>query len=554
MDLEGKHRWLLVGGTACCILALLVAIYGSLIRQDPVLHRDDRTLLNPLKSVSSLSGYLEARNSGTILDLQPVRDFSFLGDLAIQRWTGVSVFHLTNLLIWLLILFVASRIFLNQTKNWRVSLGCIALLAVHPVVTNSVSWISARKHLLSCLFIITATWIVLLESRGKWSWRRTLAVVFLYALSIYSQPITLLWPLWWVVDRWLKSPEQRRTAVAGALACSPIAVSCAVLNTLYYQGQFVRQTGAEKFVDSQAGGPIALLALGRYFANLVIPKAIATGYYPGSILNLIGLLALVVFVFAAVKWLGWREASPWLLFFFLPLAMVTVRITNIFVSDTYLLTPIVGFFSLIGLAASRLDHRTARRIAVGLCLAGVAALAIISFRLAQSWRSDASLWAHACQVEPTPNALAKHAFHLTEEGRTAEAIEIALRLGAWSPEHPEYPLFLSKAVYLDRKLSLAQKLGLLESHPAEDPWFDYHLAWLLEAAGRSGEASRRMQAALRRPASFKLELPLVTAEAVYLCERADAGECLEIARPLRDRKGWDERVYSARLSSLEPKR
>ena len=238
----------------------------------------------------------------------------------------------------------------------------------------------------------------------------------------------------------------------------------------------------------------------------------------------------------------------------MPLVVVTIRITNIFVSDTYLLTPIIGFFSLIGLGASRLGHRTGRRIALGLCMAGVAASAVISFGLAQSWRSDSSLWARAYQVEPTPNALAKHAFHLTEEGRTAEAIEIALRLGAWSPDHPEYPFVLSKAVYLDRNLSLDQKLGLLESHQAEDPWYNYHLAWLLEAAGRSQEASGRIQAALRWPASFKLELPLVTAEAVYLCGRAEAGHCLDIARPLRDRKGWDERVYAARLTSLEPKR
>jgi hypothetical protein len=53
---------------------LLLCVYWEPVRSDPLLNRDDRELVDPLRAVHSVSDYLEAVRANVILDRQPVRD------------------------------------------------------------------------------------------------------------------------------------------------------------------------------------------------------------------------------------------------------------------------------------------------------------------------------------------------------------------------------------------------------------------------------------------------------------------------------------------------
>src|SRR5207302_5424373 len=108
----------------------------------------------------------------------------------------------------------------------------------------------------------------------------------------------------------------------------------------YYSGAYVAAGGHAKLVEGTRLGD-SLLAVGRSFFNLVCPVAVSPSYDPGSVRNLIGVLLLPPFLFALYRVAG-RRPLGWVLFGALPLATVTARMTNIFVSDTYLLLPAVG--------------------------------------------------------------------------------------------------------------------------------------------------------------------------------------------------------------------
>src|SRR5262249_31354350 len=156
-----------------------------------ILSRDDRRMIDALQDVHSPAEYLKALEERKVLDVQPIRDLSLLLDLVIGKATGLRTFHLSNVVLWLLIVLLVYRV-LSQvlSKTW-ILVPWTAAFAVHPAFANSVSWISARKHLLSSLFILLATSIVLDNPRERWRLRHTAFAAGLYALSIFSQPINL---------------------------------------------------------------------------------------------------------------------------------------------------------------------------------------------------------------------------------------------------------------------------------------------------------------------------------------------------------------------------
>lgn len=533
-----RKRWARPVGFGL-VVAILVGIYGPLLRADPLLERDDRRLVEPLESVSSLGGYFEALRTGRILDVQPVRDFSFKVDLLIRARTGWSPFHFTNLVLWCAILLVVQRIAVRALGAEPRVFGLLAAFAVHPVFVNSVAWVAARKHLLSALFILLATLVLLAAEKRPVSRARLGTLMALYALSLGSQPINLLWPAYGALH--LRNQGRRPWGEPLKLLafCAPLALVAAAVNLGYYSGDYLAQTGAAKFVDAEGTGGVALLSLGRYFANLVIPVALATQYYPGSLLNVVGLLGLVLFAAASLKWQPKAFVLEWLAFFALPLAVVTARMTAIFVSDTYLLTPAVGMLCLAGKwLAGPASRGRAAVIWAGLAVCASAGSAL-SIRQAATWMSEPTLWAHAVEVEPTPNALAKHSFYLARQGRAEEALEYAERLRQWSPDHQEVPLVFSKAVYLAPTLSPEKKLELLQaSDLAGRPWPSYFAGLILADQGRQPEAYRMLRRALSAPGTFKGELPLVAAQAKRACELAGEAGCGEsIDRLLIDGRG-----------------
>lgn len=522
---------------AAVLVAAIATIYGPLAAQNPVLSRDDRTLLAPLRSLASFAAYPAAVRAGRILDLEPLRDFSLWLDLRL----GGHTLHFTNLVLWAAICLTLWALLRATGRPEGVAAAVTLGFAVHPAFVGSVAWISARKHLLACLFTLLAT--LFLERLCNGARRRNAAAaVVAYALALLSQPIALLWPLWAMLRASFAPRERRRPALAVALCCAPLLAVAGALNLAYYRGAYTRG-GAAKFVEA---GPLdSLRALGRSFFNLALPVRLAAAYDAASPLGLVGLAALLLAAAAALILLG-RRAALWLAFFAFPLAPVTVRMTNIFVSDTYLLLPGAGLACLLAEALEKLPRREQQ-------ISGAAVIALLfvgSVRLAPTWSSDVRLWEHAARVEGAPTASARWSSVLVDEGRAKEGLQVAEELEARAPDYPFAAQAYARAVYAQSDLSVEEKLRLLERYPSTDPWHCYFVAALFAAQGRFAEALAQAQTALRAPERLESSLPIVAAEATFFCERAARPACAQLAAPLRGSPRWDERQFQQRLSAL----
>ncbi len=500
-----KTQPLLLGG----VLALVACLYFPLLRDDVVLTRDDSTLLAPLRTVHSARDYFTLFGTPELMDLQPLRDVSYLFDLRLGARLGHTVFHATSFLLFVLLVFAAWRLFTRLAPGWPAFVAA-TVMALHPVWGTGIGWIAARKHLLACLLLTLATERLLAFIANN---RRRDAVLALvcFALSLAAHPIGVGWPLFALV--------MLRRAHWVVLSSALVGIGVMAANVWYYTGPYALH-GAEKYAPGFNPG-VSLLALGRGFFNLLFPIAIATSYSPGAVWNLVGLLALVVVSALLLRDGGWRRSGPWLLYALLPLGVVLLRMTNVFLADTYLFTPGIGVLA----ALLVVDNSVVRRALLVMAGLLVPLISFESRQLALSYESEAALWARAWAVEESADTLSHHAAYVLDAGRDEEGLELALRLVEWDPSRRNLGWLLGRAILKQPRLSPAEKVALFEAHPVDDPWFHYFHAQAELQRGHLERGRALLRLALREPERFGKERALVEKQARELCQRAGEAGC-----------------------------
>jgi hypothetical protein len=535
------------------ILLASASIFFRVISADPILARDDSHILAHLHGISSILDLLKAGQISSVIAFQPVRDLSYFLDIWIGKHFGFSSFHFTNFLIWGAIVLTVFFTLKLLYEDSRLAIALTALFALHPVFVGSIAWVAARKHLLSCFFALLATFSLLrFQKKGGSKLLHAVCIILAYSLSVLSQPITLLWPLWALVYCFCIPREKRRTGMLTlSMVCVPILIAGGIANFAYYNELYPVHTSAQKWVSTELSG-VPLLALGRYFFNLFIPVRLALVYYPGSALNVSGLvLGFILLIFLRLR-IHPRRFLPWFFYLLFPLAVVTIKPTNVFVSDTYLLTAAFGFINLAALAFGALKIKPKYVIYPLL-----ACFALLSWKQVSAWESDRALWMSSYATEPTPRSLVFRIQYLIEDGNYDEAAQEALLLEAWDPGQADFPILFSKAVYRNPRMSVKEKLELLRKHRTGSPWFDYYQASLYSEQGLFSEALplvMKIMAGEDLGKTFSEDLPIVAAEAVFTCGMALHKNCDDLARKAktdpRSSKFWDEQRYHARLLDL----
>ncbi len=553
------------------IALAFTVLYSRLVISDPILSGyDDPILIGPLRRLSSIGDYLQAVQSGRIYDVQPVRDLSLWLDLQAKQRLPFASFHLTNVLIWLATVFLVYCTLLRLRISRSTVYAATALYSVHPVFMNSVAWISARKHLLSALFIVAATYLVVDEARGATTrgalrLSSVIGISALYFLSCFSQPINVLWPAFGVVYLMGHGVRLLRDwrGIALVFSLAAIGASCAYLNQRYYTGIYLAQSGGvAKYVDSaQSDLGIRLLAFGRYFLQIIFPAwPCVSNPYPGSLRNIAGLLSFPVFGLFLKKY-GNRECGYWLFYFLLALAPVLLRMTNVFESDTYLLNASLGILiALVSLRPSLSVVPKPAMAAFGLVLLLFFAK---SFELSRAWGSDLLLWENSYRTEATPMNATKYGLYLLGDGQSEAALALALRVKEWKPEQSGLSLLFAKAVYLQPTWSADRKISVLEGNPMNSPWFHYYLAALYASQSRFDRASSEMRSAMadldRYCLAMAEDLETATAEAYYFCIKSGERSCEPGVSKIRAElqahsylryEPWDDSRFVVRLKRL----
>jgi hypothetical protein len=305
------------------LVLLVLVTYSVIIFSPHPADPDANIILQNLRSFTGVWDYLKNLFHFQTIDFQPVRDLTLSMDLFFVHY-GIHTIVFQNALWWMGCLLIIRRILgLNFPEISREKICWLsAAFAVYPLFTSSVSWGMNRKHLLSFFFILLATrsWMI-----GTTFHRRS--AIITYLLSILSQPITLLWPVFALM--WSGLKEKRKLALLAL-----IFITIAGMNLFYYRSSEIFQhVYPPKEMNFDPGE--TALALGHYVFQLVAPYLLSFRYDLSHWSVLVGLGLFVGLLYFFRK--SARAQLPWLAFGLLPLAIVLRDPFTL--SDAYLLCP-----------------------------------------------------------------------------------------------------------------------------------------------------------------------------------------------------------------------
>lgn len=353
----------------------------------------------------------------------PVTIGSYRLDAALHLSQGAKVgigdgagFHLTNLLIALVMTLSAYLLCVVLVGNRWAALLAAGLFAAHPLVVEPVAWISGRKDLLSAtlsLIAVGAWWRYLHAGRRPWQ----LALFgLLGAAAMMSKPnavylVPFVLYLGWCVrlpggvasEPIARGPGWRGVAVVGLLAVGALAL-------VWVARDWNRAVGG---VQSDFGFAQTLRrvvwTLGFHSRLVVAPTILRPKYLvePGAF-DLYDLAGVVVIVgsLALLLWRGCRgkAASAGLALFvlsYLPNSSVIPLRRHI--ADTYLLLPLLGLCIVAGAALRWLLERGPRVLrapAVAAVVLLIAGLGTLSHFQLPIWGESTRLWARAMHFHP----------------------------------------------------------------------------------------------------------------------------------------------------------
>jgi hypothetical protein len=338
---------------AVSILILLSFIsYSPTILNPAPVDIDYEIVIEPLRQIKSFEDYSRALDSNKILDVLPVRDLSLKIDLVISDMLGFQVHGFFNVFFWVLsgviLVLISSELGLKQ-----LSLLIAGTFIFHPVASWVVSWPSARKHILALLFISLATYLSILLKKNRLRFESL--IVFSYALAVFSQPISLLWPagFFFLFHNELKSKKHLDLFYLLILVCA----LGAGINYFYYGFVYEAVTGSPKLIETPVDLAISISGISRSLSQIFLPFVFAYDYVKADFYTLAGLPLFVVFLFYCLKKLSLRMVIVLAALVLGPLLIIYRKTTNIFVTDTYIIIPLYFCVLLFGLAMRKVTRK-----------------------------------------------------------------------------------------------------------------------------------------------------------------------------------------------------
>jgi hypothetical protein len=455
--------------------------------------------------------------------------------------------------------------------------------AFHPCLTNALCWISARKHLLSTFYILAASvWFI---SFCKTKQTKNILILFfsitcicfLYLLACFSQPINIAWPIWCACYYYIhiqhdsKEPLQKYFLLLMSLLFTILFLTY-FINNQYYSSTYINQTiGQPKYIDNQNNlFSYKILAIGASFFQLILPLwPTPSSYYPGSYKNLIGLVLFIISLFAIYKISNIdfkKHILTWVLFALLPLMVMNFKLTNIFGSDTYLLIPVLGCYTIFALIFSQIKLPQLNYLWIKLFYVSMGTMLIFYFynsnQVSKSWETEKSLWTLAQQNEETPVVLKNLANYYLSQKNYEASFELAEKMWNWNPALRDADHLYAMAVYFHPKFTIENKIILLNKALIQTPrsaWLKYFIASLYASKQQWLQSYELMQTI--QPIEFIIfsnEISVITADYIFFCKNSKIqllDKCAKIQSELSNLHSnvWNESVFSARLNLLLPK-
>jgi protein O-mannosyl-transferase len=424
-------------------------------------------------------------------------------------------FHLVNILLHCVVVWLVYEVGRRLTGNGTAGLIAAACFAIHPIHTESVTWIAAVADIEMTIFYLAAFWFFLQlgKEKGRTLWLQIGMLVSFFLAVLSKEPAMTLPALATVyehlyrADREMTTWKQKVSRYGGLWLAGAAYVGV----RLVVLGGFA-PVAFHRDVSWREAAFIAVGWIGQYGAKLVWPSPLTVFYAiprNASLLDWHASLGIAVLVTATGFVLRDRKRDDirgylllWILFTVAPVLNVRWLPMDAF-AERYLYLPSVGFSWLTaGIVLSswkKVEAGALRRWAF-VVAAGILALVATNeiFARNRDWKDDYSLALKTVQTNPDDsNRRADVAMAEWRAGNRAEAMrqwQIAL---AYRPDSLQALSDLGFAMIEEKKYDEAMPY-LLKANELSSRFATphVHLAHAYAALGKTTEAEAEIRRAL----------------------------------------------------------
>lgn len=420
---EGRLGWQSI---ALLILLVVVGLVYANSLNNEFLFDDIETIVELHRPGSGPFQQLDALLGGRSA-YRPVRSASYAMDFAISGLDPWG-YHLTNMVLHGLSAVCVYLIAWVLFASPLAALLAALLFAVHPIQTESVTYLSGRRDVLSGLFVL-AGFYTFLRYRQSGRLRDLVVTILLCPLAFFTKESGIILPLlclgYDVVSRIKKSgPDGEISGVRAIWAATSAAVregrwfylpAGALAGAMAFYVLFLVRGTSQR---AWHGGSLEMTLLTmarvflRYLALLLFPATLNADYsynaFPvtTSWADPIAWLAVAIWGGLGVAWyrLLLRQPSAafgglWFLITLLPVSQIVPH--HDLMAEHFLYVPSVGFALLIAGVLEPVLSRPRPSAAVATaCILALSVFAVRTVVRNTDWKDDLTLWRKTVQTAP----------------------------------------------------------------------------------------------------------------------------------------------------------
>lgn len=395
------------------IIAVLVTfiVFTTAIKNDFVNWDDDRNFYeNPLVQNISKDNFWkntkEIFSSGVIGNYNPLTIWTFALENRYIGFENPSRWHLHNIFLHLICVFLSYRIALLLGLSWRGAIFLALLFGIHPMRVESVAWVTERKDVLFGAFYLGALLQYVKykhdQKNIRWLWMTTLFVLSLFSkIQAVSLPLSMMAIDYFMDKKWeIKSvlnkiPFFILSLIFGIVGVvmlkdfGSLASAEDTINWNFFQRLFL---GAFSFII--------------YLVKLIIPFRMSPLYpYPSSFPWYFYPSMLIAPIVVYTLYISYKKEYKALFFglaFFIVNIIFLLQILGAgqgYLADRFTYIAYFGLFFVIAYytekyLTSNPNHTTTVAGIVGIYLVFFAAM---TFQQNKIWKNSATLWTHVLQ-------------------------------------------------------------------------------------------------------------------------------------------------------------
>ncbi len=373
-------------------------------------------------------------------------------------------FHLTSLIIHTLNAILVFWLSLHLTKKKLLAVFAALIFAVHPINIEAVAWISARKEVLSALFMLLSFMTYLKANNRRWMIVLSL-VLFVFAMM--SKVTAIVLPAILILHQ-LTQPKTNNQKPITYLPYLILALIFGVI-ALIGKSAVIEQLGFFQIIL------LAFRSLTFYLQKFLVPinfSAIYPAPNPITLTNPeIYISILIVIGLGIVLWFFRKNktaifASGFALLTMAPSFLAYMRSDGISVgADRYAYMPSIGFSILLVLIISSLRKKEV--VYFILCLI-IVACTVITINRQKVWANTEVLFLDVIEKNPEShianNNIGNMYLYRGEPDRARAHFYEALRI---KPDYPDALVNMAAYLGLQGNLDAAEKnlIKALELQP-----------------------------------------------------------------------------------------